>query len=320
MNFRLEPHHVPSGCTVLLDAPADAVFSLLWKGREREVRLRWVRWKPSVFLLFLRVEGQIGVATQQPNSPSEAPMKWKQPQYSPRKLLSLARAIERGRNLNLSRSFFCAADEEPQCIMRHRDGKGVWLSAELQTVGEFTLAVPSAAVEDFWKAAFFAAFGDESSEVNFAWRWARMNEEERYAWFFDGSDGLKAQEHLVRIVLQSADELWEEHALVSWRRGLSAGEGWFYDERHRRIREPQLPLNLERWRHFINAHAGQNQWKAADSQRFVRYWLIGKQKMRSFDVEVPRPSAHERLEARLELRDWLEQNVSPQRRRWLLPP
>lgn len=320
MMFRLEPHHLPPGSDAVLEAPAEAVLELEWKGKKREVAFRWMRFGRFAHLLWVRVDGELWLATQHPRTSFEAPMKWRLPQRSPRKLLSIARTIEGGHALGLARAFFQAAPIEPQFVMSRADGRGVWLDSNLEIVGEFAPESEANADSTAWKKAFEAAYNDEASDARVAWNWAAMSDDERRAWLYEGSHGLNAIEKIVRLVLQSADELWEHHEGLCWAHdfswvegALSNEQGWFIDARKEAPR-------LERWRRFVDKRLWKPRFWMVARHRLVRQWIQSEHPSWDVRVEVSKPSFHERLEARLELRAWLDQNTSLQQRRWLLPP
>lgn len=320
LNFRLEPHHLPPGIDAPLEAPADATFSLPWKGRQREVALRWMRLDKFAHVLWVRVDGEIWLASRLPNTALEAPMKWKVPQHSPRKMLSIARTVERGHTLGLTRLLvFPPAQDGPQMVLACTEG-GIWLDAQLEIVGEFSLDIQTNADESKWQTTFEAAWNDDQSDARFAWNWAKKSEDERRAWFYEGTTGITALGNVVRLVLQSADELWEKHEFVCWIHGFDANESWFGNEYRGIVDAKNEAPRLERWRRFFDRHLWKAEFRTAWSHRVMREWICKQCELWGVYIEVARPSAHERLESRLELRDWLRENTSLQQRRWLMPP
>ena len=176
------------------------------------------------------------------------------------------------------------------------------------------------ATDGGWETAVLAEWKNESGRAFFSWRWARMSEQERRAWFYDAPDGFHALEHLVRLVLQSADEIWEENPKISWARYLGNSDGLLLNEAGKSVAREKEEPRLHFWRTFFDELFCRSQWEIIEHQPNVREWLLEQSSYGYMRIEVSRPTAHERLEARLELRGWLEQNVSSQRRRWLLPP
>ncbi len=279
-----------------------------------------MRFDRFAYLLWVRVDGELWLATWHPCTGQEVPMKWKVPQHSPRKMLSLARTIERGIGLGLAHPPLHAASGEAGLALSRADGSGVWLDSNLEIVGEFSLGQESNADETAWQTAFEAAWNDKKSDARFAWSWARMSDDGRRAWLYDGATGLNEIEKVVRLVLQSADELWAQHSAACWAHDFSWVEGCFGNEQGWSLDAKKEAPRLERWRRFIDRHLWKPRFGVVARHRLVRQWIQGQYRCWDVRVEVSKPSFHERLEARLELRDWLQENTSSQQRRWLLPP
>ena len=143
------------------------------------------------------------------------------------------------------------------------------------------------------------------SEARFAYEWSRLDAEQTHEYYCQHVPHWREVHDLMRLVAQME--------------GLPEGQRWWHDH-------IELPDDPEREARFLS-------WGARFWEHYIgQYWSSkpfpsksAKCLLESFEtacytanVKGTVTTAHERLEARLQLRDWLERNA-PERMEELLP-
>ena len=158
-----------------------------------------------------------------------------------------------------------------------------------------------------------AQWKDEKSDVRFAWEWAALDNDQRrhkMGW----PESWRAMERIMNLVLASATNLWRVSDEISWyfhldgKTGKWVSEVWsdgqddLWDEKR-----------LRTWDELLVAHFVPH-WR---EDLFQRYSCLTQYEAQALfynasDVEAAQPpTAHEQIEAKLALRDWLADAATP---------
>ena len=198
------------------------------------------------------------------------------------------------------------------------NGDGVWLDAQLRAEVPFRSSVPQGIVENSSRETFEWLTRElgEDSDVALARRWRTFDDEEKMAVLFGGQNHLDATRELMSAVLVSDENLWHTDRISRWR--ISQNDLW-----------GKLFLSEERqhrgWSTFMVDWAETivslciTPRIAVPIQSHPCVFQFSQTNDNYVEVEVSGPpTQHERLEARLRLREWLEQNA-PDKLEELLP-
>ena len=151
------------------------------------------------------------------------------------------------------------------------------------------------------------AWNDESSDAYLAWNWATLSKEDKRRQIagFDGD--WNELEHIMKLIMQSSTSLWQLDNEWSWWFSLSNGSGYLDSSNGREDEGTSL---LECWREVLCAYF-RPKWREE--------WLIKHLCVNEFwkefgifgDVFVKNATAHEQIEAKLALREWLRDKATP---------
>lgn len=152
-------------------------------------------------------------------------------------------------------------------------------------------------------------WNDPNSDTRFAWEWPQWNDEERKLLCCGFKGDFSEMARVMRWVLTGAQTLWEAGSGWTWTiHPEFASRGYvtnFSDSgRH-------LALSLSAWQEWLFAYFAPD-WRAdwMESHECVQgFWRrIGA--LESVRMDEP-PTMHERLESRLQLREWLQDKAAP---------
>ncbi|RYX86855.1 hypothetical protein EON83_01340 [bacterium] len=194
------------------------------------------------------------------------------------------------------------------------NGKGMWSSwANAGYNGDKFMLFDDDGIESFmgrptleiWKG-FQDVLQDPQSDAAFARDWMDMSEAQRenavWNWEVESRTRLRAEvEELLKCVLLSHEALWQGNE--SWGLSLADPENmWLYPEEE--WEEHDIPDEVrgnieEIWRYYAPFDAEVLKHECAFD------WRQGA--IKAFQVEAREPTAHERLEAMLRLRDWFDE-------------
>lgn len=149
------------------------------------------------------------------------------------------------------------------------------------------------------------------SDARFAWNWARWSYHERLSRLCNSIVDTSELSPLMKAILQCSLTLWDSGPAWIW--GLPRDP-----TQHTRLYNPGFvksashPPDVLRWQECLYAYfvpALRQDW--LDSHRCARKFWNEQRELARVQVDEP-PTSHERLEARLQLRQWLEQNAPEQ--------
>jgi len=189
--------------------------------------------------------------------------------------------------------------------------KGIWFENRQPQHDQITPFV--APGFDFWSQGASAPawlqwqLNDPDSDARFAWQWASWSEKER-VWRSCGSqfDAREVQQ-VMKWVLFGADALWRRAANWEWALQPDyASYGWL---RSWPERDVGLDTHLSVWQEWLFAFLAPA-WRADWLEHLCVREFWGQRNLVEVVLEVV-PTMHERLEARLELRAWLQGKATP---------
>lgn len=151
----------------------------------------------------------------------------------------------------------------------------------------------------------------KGSNVKFAWEWAALNKKQKLRLI-----GWKGKEELSRIttlILKANIRLWESGKGCSWNFSLDKKSGELKGELYMwptKLIEPKDFLTV--WDAILTKHCFPD-WRADWFRQHlcVAHFALNNCRQASYaQVDSP-PTAHEQLEAKIQLRDWLEDKATP---------
>lgn len=303
--FALLPHEIPPGCNAPLEAPAQCVF--MWEGQT--ILVRELRIAPARFAVFVRRREQNFVVCHPLNF---LPLLSSQPRLHS-KLARTAQLAVKREQLHLTRLTHLRG----YTVFQAFQGHSIWLDDFWNE---------SALFQFDWVQNGFRALKRELekpySDASFALSWLGLSPRLRHKKMLADREEI---EHLWRWILVVTPALWtkpsrwilgfneelilECHANL-WERFTEGISG-------KSVQNTEFGVHLVRWRHFIRTQflptPGYALWKKHICTR------AAFPKRASFQIEVTNPTFHEQIEARLNLENWLDQNVSPGLKTRLLP-
>ena len=323
LEFKLEPWECLSSEA---SAEPDALAEVVWRGARRVMMLRVVRFKAlaDYGYTFAREVGSNCVGSWLlVERCGERWEPWNRGRGERLPLESAFGGVESG-EVELAR--FCKV--EHLGLRRNAftlsSGESVWFSVGEHYQVPFDLFLSQ---EEFFGdgEAHFRRLVEEfvrpDSDARFSMNWMLWSTDDEQEYLF-GSAGFRELKALLRSILWSEPRIWQLADHLQWKL-WEEGRGYsrFYSITKSvadtlRNDLPRLQGIAEeivrKWPLAVSQHDLDAHRCLRESLRGNRYWPL---------VEVRSPlhlSAHERLEARLQLRDWLERNA-PERMEELLP-
>jgi hypothetical protein len=157
------------------------------------------------------------------------------------------------------------------------------------------------------------------SDARFAWGWAQLSRDEKMARVcgFNGNWG--ELRRVMRLVLLCSGELWNRASSWNWSLHHEfGGRGWLVNFSDRR--DTSQSARFAQWQTFLfERFAPDLQSELLKKHLCAREFWRGAGALESVRLDAP-PTMHERLEARLELRAWLEGRAMPDEIERLLSP
>ena len=155
-----------------------------------------------------------------------------------------------------------------------------------------------------------SAWRDRASDARFAWDWANSTDHKRLYLLTGYAGALHEVERAMKMILLNKGSLWETES--SWRWNLSQGEliGESRSGADDELTEP--------WNRWVRNHycPDLNLLLRREHPCVQELWA---ERVREVAVTVNGPpSMHEQLEAKLWLRDWLQDKASPEQIKELL--
>ena len=325
--FSLAPWELPPDCQAPLTAPADFVFRALWQNgakpnpRETEIRARRVDVQGVSLLFFCDGENpgngnwvsmRIGERVRFFNDDRDleslvhlfnTTWPWREgnrrfcipdtslygspgPHWFSFYVASGGSYGMISNEFKLDKSvMFCFSDQEeiPECILTLKD----------QLASQLT---------------------DEASEARFALDWLHLTREERRRKLLRFQNGdLPEMQQILRAALQSQIDIWHHEEALSWQTRDWPPQRYFVGPMQgdylmvaRYSQNVLIPNRLQRWKRAVWDHyrPSLNQ----DLLNLAHCCRMSASDLTDFAVQAAPPSAHERLEALLTLRDWWQQN------------
>ena len=316
LDLELKPPELPPGCTAPLRAPADG--RLVINGKV--ILLRLVRLRAGEFVLYARWNDNNYLALH-----DQLPQIWKG-KPTPQKLRRIAENLacfswsfgavfvvphlQSGRNVVAIRRGVYLALEAAQSY--------AWVTNDLRFLIGFDLDKKPDKTES---VNLEEALNSCETSAHFAYRWLKANSAERIEIWNREIEKRAQLELLMQHVLWCLPEIWEQFDEIRLcsTQAYEASE-WFFVVQKRPYHFPQLSSEAsafalkwgEFWQtHFLPIHA------LALQEQNPQFYKLGFD-MNTLGASVRAPTAHEQLEARLQLRAWLQQNA-PEQLNDLLP-
>ena len=158
-----------------------------------------------------------------------------------------------------------------------------------------------------------SAWQDRLSDARFAWDWANRTEHE-HLYLLTGYAGASHElKQTMRRVLQASSALWQGESIWMW--NLSAQEGELTGASRNFRGDDDL---LEPWNWWVRSHYFPDLAHHLRRNHPCVADLWEKRVRGIARVQVAAPTFHEQLEAKLWLRDWLQDKASPEQVQVLL--
>ena len=196
-------------------------------------------------------------------------------------------------------------------------GDGVWLNTHLEAETSFTGAAPRDLIERDNEATFahLTRHLDGDSDFAFARRWRTFDDDTRLSVLYGGP--LNEFLSLMRSVLLLASSTQTPQKKWMWRMSIDEGQGSKVYEEGRRWAVRELDF-LYDWGHLLIQHLSAKAVIPMRTHPCVAQFAATPESCVEVEGQTS-PTQHELLEARLYLRDWLEDNA-PDRMDLLSPP
>ena len=155
-------------------------------------------------------------------------------------------------------------------------------------------------------------WNNQDSDIRFAWEWSRLNDADKNQLLMGETGNLRKLEQVMRQVLVATTQLWELHDRWMWKLTPyeSSNDGFFYDISS--FEEDNVVWS-HHWQKFLRLRYAP-QWRQDLIERYecAREFYYSSSNFTIGLVEVNHPpTAHEQLEAKLALRDWLANAATP---------
>ena len=288
MNFKLEQWEIPSGADAEnLSVPIE-FGPVEWNGEQTMISARWLELDSGEALAFFHphcaeinyvvLDDNDGLLYERHKSANSKTLGWR------------ARQGIENSALYCGRLFFCAGEAVvTQNSIYH------WSSSSDLYRKVVPLRLPfdsanktSASIYDW----FQTQWNDRNSEVRFSWEWSRKDS--------------GAREQYLGTIVPRWNELHDLMRAVSFVVQLPVGEYWSLYHSDALAHSPELRARLQSWRELLESHFSFEPLAEYYPQFLRDYcgFTFGHIAIEGVDF-----SAHQQLEARLTLRDWLKRNA-----------
>ncbi len=157
------------------------------------------------------------------------------------------------------------------------------------------------------KGQLLNCWKDRDSDARFAWQWASLSRNAKIQMLTGYNGNMDELTHLMRKVLLSSGLLWRHAPRWHWRICIIPIQGRIYGNAPTKSLEAELKL-LELWDSVFRAH-----FMPQAQPNLLQYHSCIEDDMRTLGQASVRqaPTAHEQLEAKLALREWLHNKATP---------
>ena len=288
MNFELETWEIPP------DADADNLSVAIefgpveWQGEPTLVSARWLELASGEAFAFFRPHSDPinFVVTREDNTPLRIARK----HVNSKVLGRIARVAPCEASSHFGRLFYCHGE----CLI-FREGRGHWESQDFWQQ-EAPLEIPFIAMREPSVHVFDwlqKQWSDLDSELRLSWEWRRKDELEKIRNFDSIIPRWREIHDLMNAVALAVE--------------LPEGQRWILDHVDTHNHSPELLARLQPWRELIVAHFPPFKPLPSSRPEFLRAYF--RFASGHIQVEGAGASAHQQLEARLYLRDWLRRHT-----------
>lgn len=287
MNFEIEIWEVPPGADANnLSVPIE-FGPIDWNGEMAMISARWLELDSGEALAFFRPhESGINFVVT-----SERGLLYQRHKRINSKTLGeRARFGMEKREFRCGRLFYCGGEGLLIAgTQAHWIGQqNFWQMEAPLTVAFDSQTEPSASAFDWIQKQW----ANPNSEIRISWEWNRKNERQREDW--------------LGTIVPRWSELHDLMRAVSCVAELPVGQHWILDHVDTHNHAPALLERLRPWRELLEAQFWFEPLPEFYPQFLREYFRCASGHIQVEGVEF---SAHEQLEAKLYLRDWLQQNA-----------
>ena len=312
-----------------------------WRGSTRTVVARLEQWpesKSAVLVCSLTgdpeegewiIVGQHGLIPYQMGNPyklvtetkiyevetREPVLQWNRQNKGKEKVRQIVcKAFEGNKNYSVARLLrLDGFSPEPRVALRTRD-KSVWMPTySHESWIEFDGQVQYDLTEFREQSRLTMDCRDESNDAHFAWEWTKLNDKQREHCL--GFVGDKQQlERVMNLILTARNHQWEDEDWFMWQFDVNIETGEFFGlfNNSNPNHQEQTTHTLSLWDDLLIAkYASSWQSQLVVQHKCVKQYLASKHYEFGYAFIENPPTAHEQLEAKLALRDWLADKVAP---------
>ncbi len=287
MNFRLEPWEIPPNADASnLSVPIE-FGPVEWNKRQTMISARWLELESGEALAFFRPHcDAINYAvTREDKTPHYVANK----HVNSKNLGQTVRVALHQEQFYFGRPFYCHGE----CLI-FREGRGHWEFDDFwqrETPLEIpfdTMTEPSIHVFDWLQTQW----NDVNSEVRIAWEWNRKTEIEQNLW--------------LGTIVPRWNELHDLMRAVACVAELPTGERWIMNHFDTDIHSPELLGRLQLLRKLFHESFWFESLPESYPEFLREYFQMAARHVQVKGVEF---SAHQQLEAKIYLRDWLQRHA-----------
>ena len=241
-------------------------------------------------------------------------LQWKRPNQRKEKLQQIVcKAFGNHKDYSIGRLLkLDDLPSEPRVALRTLC-KSVWMPTySHESWIEFEGQAQSDLTELQEKLRLMMEWQNKESEAHFAWEWAKLDDEQRkHHLGFTGN--LQELERILNLGLAARNHNWKEDDWLMWQFDVNQETGQLYGSFDNAApNNQQANLNLSLWDEFLLTRYAPN-WCAelVVQHECVKQYIGSKYYEFGYAIRNQAPTAHEQLEAKLALRDWLRDAATP---------
>ena len=288
MNFEIEKWEVPPGAdTENLSVPIE-FGPVEWNGAQTMISARWLELDSGEALAFFRPH--CGAINYVVTHSEGIALYWVRKHINSKNLGELVRLAMAGGKFYNGRMFYCANK-----LLITQGSRYYWSASQDFYQKEYPLQLPfnstdkpSAYIFDWLQEQW----NDENSEVRFSWEWNRKTEPEQNRW--------------LGTIVPRWNELHDLMRAISCIAELPSGKRWILDHVDTHNHAPELLARLQPWRELFKSRFSFEPLPESYPQFLREYFQMASSHVQ---IEGGNFSAHQQIEARLLLRDWLQRNA-----------